>query len=604
MSSGSPDNEQGGLRSSVRFARARALLAGPHATRVAVLAALLVSLPSLFAGFAVDDYWHRIYLTHPARWAPALKPGLGLFTFYDGDPARSRWLLDQGISAWWADPGLRISFLRPVSAITHWLDYRLWPASPLLMHAQSIAWYLAVVAVAVALYRRVLKGGWVAGFAALLYAVDHTHGTPVGWLANRNILVGGAFALGSLWLYARGREGRRTAAWLSPLVFALALFSAEAALGVAGYFAAYALFLDPAPGRRRVLSLMPHALVAAAWALVYRLGHYGVQGSGLYYDPLHSPLAYARHLPENLALLVGAELGAPTPDAYTLASPSIQLALVVVALAVLALAAFALVPLVRKHRSTRFLLVGGVLSTVPLCAVIPSARTLLLPGFGLIGLVAQMVQALAEHRLPSRRVLRAPAVAIAVWAGGGHLLLSPLVFQVGAFEFAFMQHVADRLAATFPDDPDLAHKRVVLVNAPDGAFSGYLLVTRWAHGQTVPASLFPIAVGTRAVDLSRTGPRTLLVRSAGGFLAGGTERLVRDPRHTMPVGTRVEAGGETIQVVEATADDRPALVRVTFDHKLESPEFDWIVWTGTAFTRFTPPAVGQSVHIPARSILR
>lgn len=606
MSSGGSRNEQGELSSSGRFARMCALLADPRAAKLALVAAAVVALPSLFAGLAVDDYWHRIYLTRPARWLPAVKPPLHLFTFYDGDAARSRWLLDQGITAWWADPKLRISFFRPVSAITHWLDYRLWPGAPLVMHAQSIAWYLVLVALVAALYRRLVGAGWAAGFAALLYAVDHTHGTPVGWLANRNVLVSGAFALGSLWLYVRGREGRRAAGWLSPLAFAVALLSGEAALGVAGYFVAHALFLDRARWRKRALSLAPHALVGAGWAVVYRLGGYGVRGSGLYYDPLHASLEYVRRLPVNLSLLLSAELGAPSPDAYPLASPSIQLVLVGLALGVLTLAAFALAPLVRTSARARFFLTGAVLATLPVCAVMPSARTLLLPGFGLVGLVALVVHAVVERSaaLPSRRALRAPAVAVAVWAGGAHLLLSPLLFQVGAFQMAFMQHVADRLATTFPDSTSLPQQRVVLVNAPDGAFSGYLLVTRWAHGKPVPASLLPLAVGTRAVDLSRTGPRTLLVRSAGGFLAGGTELLVRDPRDPMPVGTRVRAGGETFQVVEATSDGRPALVRVTFDRKLEDPGLDWIVWTDQGFAHFTPPAVGASVHIPAQSLLR
>ncbi len=605
-SGGSQDDQAGELHPGGRFARARALLAGPRATLVSLVAAAIVALPSLFAGLAADDYWHRIYLTHAARWAPALKPGFALFTFYDGDPARSQWLLDQGIGAWWADPALRISFLRPVSAVTHWLDYQLWPGTPLLMHAQSIAWFLLVVALAAALYRRTIGAGWAAGFAALLYALDHTHGTPVGWIANRNILVSGAFALAALWLYVQGRAGRRVAAWLSPLVLALALLAGEAALGITGYLAAYALFLDPSRGRRRAFSLAPHAAVVAAWAAIYHFGHYGVRGSGLYYDPLRSPLLFARHLPVNLSLLLAAELGAPTPDAYPLVSGSLQLALIAIAVGVLALAAFAIVPLVRRSAVARFFLLGAALAAVPISAVAPSARTLLLAGFGLIGLVALMVHSVVERSpaLPSRRALRAPFVAIAVWAGGGHLLLSPLVFQVGAFQFAFMQHVADQLAATFPEAPGLPQRRVVLVNAPDGAFTGYLLVTRWAHGQPIPASLFPLAVGTRAVDLYRTGPRTLLVRSAGGFIQGGTELLVRDPRHRMPVGTSVRVDGDNVQVVEETADGRPALVRVTFDRPLEAPGLDWIVWTRHGFASFKPPAIGASVHIPAVSLLR
>jgi hypothetical protein len=78
---------------------------------------------------------------------------------------------------------------------THQLDYWLWPDSPHLMHAHSLVWLAALVAAVAWLYRQILGPTWVAGAAALLFAVDDAHGACVGFLANRNVLVAGFFGV-------------------------------------------------------------------------------------------------------------------------------------------------------------------------------------------------------------------------------------------------------------------------------------------------------------------------------------------------------------------------------------------------------------------------
>ncbi len=582
-----------------RLERAQAFLAGPRARVTAVVASILVALPWVFSGFALDDLWQRIYLTRAARFAPAVLPPLELFTFYDGAPARGRWLMDQGISQWWTSPHLRIAFLRPLSAVTHWLDYALWPDAPALMHLHSIAWYALGVAIAASLYRRLLGAGWVAGFAALIYAVDHTHALAATWIANRNGAIAAALGLASLWLHDRARrDGSRAACVASPLVLGLAVLSAEAALGVLGFFAAYALFVDPARARRGALALAPHALVVAAWLAVYELGHYGAHGSGMYVDPVASPGTLARFVAVGYPLLFATELGAPTPDVYPMAPLGVRVALIVVAVLFIALAAAALLPLVRRNAVARFLLVGAAIGVVPACLTVPSSRTLLLPGFGFIGLVALAVEAAVE-RTDTRRAL----VAFAAWAGGGHLLLSPLVFQVGAGEIQLLSGKFAAIADRLPDDRDLARQRLVIVNAPDGAFTGYVSVMRWAQGRVVPRELLSLAVGTRDVDLDRTGPGSVVVRSAGGFIKGGTELLTRDPREKMPVGTRVVLDGVTVDVVDVTVDGRPARVRFGFDRPLEDPSLRWVAWRGQRLVPFALPPVGGSAHLAAQSLL-
>jgi len=110
--------------------RLTAWLASPRAPRVIVLLATLLVLPSLRYGLAADDHFQKIGLTHDSEWQLLSEPWYRLFTFYDGDPARTFRIMDLGVSPWWTDPTVTLSFFRPVSAATHLLDYRLWPSHP------------------------------------------------------------------------------------------------------------------------------------------------------------------------------------------------------------------------------------------------------------------------------------------------------------------------------------------------------------------------------------------------------------------------------------------------------------------------------------------
>jgi hypothetical protein len=70
--------------------------------------------------------------------------------------------IDFGLFPWWTSPGLRLAFFRPLSAISMWVDYQLWPNLPALMHLHSLLLYAALVAAATLLYRRLLGATWCA----------------------------------------------------------------------------------------------------------------------------------------------------------------------------------------------------------------------------------------------------------------------------------------------------------------------------------------------------------------------------------------------------------------------------------------------------------
>ena len=592
--------------------RLRRWLSSPHATAAIVLVAVLVGLPSLGGGLVIDDHWHRITLaSHDASWSVLAKPWYELFTFSDGDPARTRRIVDLGLFTWWTDPRLTLAFFRPVAAATHLLDYALWPSHPWIMHAHSVAWFAALVAVAAWVYRR-LCPGWTGGLAGLLFALDHTHGIPIAWLANRNALVAGVFALAALGAHdvaARGEGGsppRRAALWSigSAALFAVALGSGEGATALAGYFAAHLLFLDARAWRTKLASLAPHALVGALWAVLYRAGGFGARGSGMYTEPAREPLQFLAAVAKHLPMLAASELGAPPPDLYAFLPLGVKIGFVAFALLFLLWAATAIARAWRADPVARFFVVGSALAIVPACATLVSSRLLVVPGFGLIGLVALLGAGVADGAAwvprdgASRRLVR----AYVLWASAGHLLLSPLALQVTMQQLPRLERVLERFAVDLPTAPSPTLKRIVLLNAVDAIFVPYIFLAHSAgngEGATrMPARILTMATGVRVVELVRTDDHTMVVRVDGGFYRSGTELVTRNLDVPMPVGSRVELTDVTIEVLATGPDGVPTEASFRFAESLDAEAYLWERWEGTRLVGVRPPAVGEHVTIP------
>ena len=264
------------------------LLTSRHLPAAAAVLSVVLALPALGAGWILDDYFHRTILLGKSQLRELLGTPSEMFRFFRGDPERTGQLMDLGLFPWWTDPGLKAEFLQALTILTHRLDYALWPDSPALMHAHSLVWLGAVVAVTAVFYRRMMGATWTAGVAALLFAVDDARGPTVGFLANRNALVAATFGVSALIAHDRWRrDGSRPASLLAPLLLLAALFSKEEGIGTCAYLAAYATVRRPRGLAARVpvrSGLMPRrsspgAALRASWG-------YGVRDVGLYIDPL------------------------------------------------------------------------------------------------------------------------------------------------------------------------------------------------------------------------------------------------------------------------------------------------------------------------------
>ncbi len=547
-----------------------------------------------------------------------------MFAFVSGNRDEVRALVESGGLPWWSSPELRLAFFRPLTGLTHWLDFRLWPAQPWLMHVQSLLWFGLTVAAAAILYRRLLQPTWIAGLAGLLFAVDDAHGFPAMWLANRNATLGTLFGLLCLLAHDRWRRDRwKPGLWVAPACLLTGLCSGEIALGAVAFLVAYAVTLEPSRGRGRVFSLVPMLVVLLSWTALYWSGGFGAAHSGLYVDPVASPIRFLEAVVSRGPFLLFGQLALPSTLAMLLSRSAATALWVLAVTLVLGLLVLCRRLLQRDPRA-RFLAFGMVLALVPACATFPDDRLLFLAGFGGTGLVALVLAGVWERAdwLPagtvSRRTLRGVAAAAVVL----HLVLAPLGLAASAARLASFDRVMDRAASSLPADPRVATQTVVVVTTPSAFVASYAPLIQLLKGRTIASSGVVLGSGIHATTVHRPAAEVLVVRPEAGFLAPpGTpsgahgESPSADPRYfyqaldllyrdstPFPLGWSVRLAGVTLEVTALTADGRPAELTCRFSTELEHPSLRWLRWDDGAWVPFELPAVGATVVLPEVTI--
>ncbi len=587
---------------------------------LAALAVLLCS-PSLRVGLVLDDVFHKAALTAPDQLSEMARGPTELFAWVgEGWPAPGE------TTPWWSSEELRVAFFRPLSSLTHWLDYQGWPQSPFLMHLHSLLWFGLVVFASAKLFRCLAVPGevWIAGLAGLFFALDDSHSWPAIWIANRNALLALFFGVLALLAHHRWRrEGWRPGAWLAPTALACALLSGEGAVAGGAYLLSYALFLDRGPLGKRLIALGPCAAVGVVWQLSYRALGYGAFESGFYIDPGSQPLRFLEAATERLPILLWGQLSYPPSDLYLYLSQDAARSAWLLVVVLLALFGLLLIPLLRRDVHARFWTFGMLLALLPSCSTYPTQRLLLYASLGGASLLAIFVarawqsdslqaEGVADPKVVWRwtaRVLTVPLLLI-------HLVQAPMSLWGTARGVSGVAALFTNTAATFPNDPALLEQTALVVNGPCTMLTSHALVHHALDGQPIPKGTLNLATSLYPVEVHRPDARSLTVRPRGGFLAPpGSAPPGQTPRrqsfsylfqvfdtvlyggHPFQVGQTIEHRGMKIEIHSITDDGRPAAANFHFPRDLEDPSWRWLQWESGGFAEWQPPPVGTSVTL-------
>jgi hypothetical protein len=547
-----------------------------RATRWAIAAAVLLSLPSIGSGYLLDD----------SLLAGSANTGGAAWDLFDtsrmgpGDAAR-----EHGWVGWWASPDFHVSFFRPLSSLSHAVEYRLWPQAPWAMHALNIALYAALVAAVCATYRQLRMRGPEIAWGGVLFAVSAAHAQSVGFISARNTLLATLFGVLAIAAHDRWRrDAWRAGALAGPALFACGLLSSEVGLCAAGYLLAYELLLDPARPSRRALALLPYLAIGAAWFIMYRKLGYGARGTGLYLDVAAHPLALAEGALRNTILLTAGELTVPVVMPLVMISFGLAMAA-----ALVALFGWLLWPLLRRDPLARFFAAGMLASAAPFGATVAQDRLMLPLSLGAFGLIARLAAS-------------APADARSLWGRrlliGLHAAVAPLLFVPSLFwPVTLVDRHARKLMEVIPDAP-----LVVVLNAPAEGLFLYPEAMRRRERRAWPEHVYPLYAGDHDLRVERVASNAVELEPVHGWIHGPFELFARPRDLPFHAGERVALEQMTVEVLAVTPDGRPARARFTFARDLSG--IAWVAWQGERPAGWKPPPLGAAANARAEIVLR
>jgi hypothetical protein len=625
-----------GARVVARLYASLGSFAGLKWRRFVIVAALALAVPSAFCGFALDDYVLLHELAHPSGNEWAGRAPFDLFRWIE--PSHDPRASDGAGLPWWTFEQAKLSFLRPVSSLTHALDHALWPRSAVMMHLHNLFWFAVLLVLASRLYAGLIESRWAAGVATAMYALDSTHAYPIGWISNRNALIGGVFGVATLLLHHSYRQSRSFGAALAAwLCFAMSLLSVELALAVPGYLLAYALCLERGCLLPRIAPLVPYAVLTVAWAIARSALGYGSFGIGAYVDPIVEPAAFLQQVPVRAILLMSSQVSLAMADLFDHAPPELRSAMIAWGILVCTAVLWFAWPTLRARRPLRFFALGSALSLLPLTATLPNDRLLVLTGVGVMPVLAQGLHdvfsamsgtaptlrggassgtepALRGGASRARRALPLPRALVLRSAFGiglvlAHLVVDPLVLPWIAVSPRWLAGITERVERALPADPAVAAKTVIVAAVPDSLLLTYLPTIRSYSGRPRPRKLYWLAATPGSTRFERRAPNVLRVTAPSGLFDRRWE--ARSPRFALRPGERVRVAAFTVEVVAVTSDRRPAVCDFVFDEPLDSPRYLWRVWQDDDLIAFKPPPPGRTVtmrgtdrSVPAAAVSR
>ena len=598
----------------------------PYVLLTLLAFALLLNVGSVIkGGLYADDYIHASYFLGSDILAKkGFLDGIGVadlsrlmkeqFSFFDPRIKNYQAMLDFGQLPWWTGEDALLHFYRPVAVITHYIDYQLWPDNTHLMHAVNLFWYLLGLSAIYLLYRGVGIEKSVAVLALLFVILDQSFSQVVAWVAARNILLVVSFGFFSVYAYHRSIDSKQ---WylVSWITLGLSLLSAEGGVGICAYLGAYMFTLDTRAWPKRILHLLPFALLAIAWQLYYQSQGFGAYGVDLYLDPGHKPVEFLTtaiwRLPGNFfELISGVDFfsGQVRPDirqGFALLGVMSFITLI-----------WFLLPQIRSNARLRFFLVGSLFALVPGLAISLSPRVMVLPNVGMAIVFAYIFYYFSQQAwIGGRRVIAMTMIPYVIFM---HIIIA-LGLSVYILQATIEQAGNPKVdkSESIIGVTDYVDKSIVIINALKPfwlAFAGHELAYQ---GLELPASIRVLGSGFHAVTVTRLSEREMNLQAHPAFQFDATPvidlsgkpaghsvyltqylmGLVRNSQQEWQAGEEYVFPELKIRV-DKLYQGKPALLYVQLLQE-DMNDYRWAYWDTKLhnYQSFQLPAVGESVKL-------
>ncbi len=499
--------------------------------------AALALLPSLFAPFLADDYFHVVVAT---RLGAALTRG---------------WVLPIDLGGtWWTPHGLSVEYFRPLVVLSFAIDGFFYGAHAVGYHLTNLGLHATATLLVWAIARRVLGEGLGAWVTAALFAIHPCHVQAVAWISGRTDVLAAVLYMAAFLLFLESRKRPRAAPFvgLSLFVFLLALLAKEMAITFPVVLLGHNLLRPGRESLARRLTVPALASVVAGAYLAVRAMALG----GFHTPP--TPFAYHLGDPDFFRHLVTAPLvylGALT--LFVPADPMVTVPFWKVHPILFALFAVvvigALVELLRRtpNRNTLAWAVGWVgVTLLPVALLTVGEHFLYLPSLGYCLLVGSRVPqswTLSDASV-RRRLTALGALIVAV------CLVRTMIVDAVASAAA---HTAQEAAAALDAAPEA--KLLVVADLPTAASLAFALALRFARPDLKTdmnveiLSIMPSLTveGADRTVVTFTSPNRLELRRDNGFLTSYVERALAGPRTSFQAGETFERPGHTVTVLDA-----------------------------------------------------
>lgn len=595
---------------------------------VGVLLVVIAGLrwPATSIGLISDDFMHAGMLagSYPGE-------SYGPFDLYEFfRPGNLPAYVDKGVAPWWSEPELFGTVLRPLASLLLWLDHVLAPGHERLWLLHSLAWFLATVAAAGAVFRRLFPLP-IAALGLVLFACDASVIWPLSWLANRCVLVSALFGFAALAVHLdwRGHAPHRWGPWgpwIEGLLVGLSFAAGEYAIAIVGFVGGIELF-SAGTKRERAKAMLPALIPFALYLLAHQVLAYGTFGTAAYVDPFEAPLDWAQAAGSRVpALASSAFWSIPAATVHVIRFISFDAMIdylplgpsgteyerlhVTVAVAGLVLALFALV-LARaglhahERRALWMLGLGGLLGLVPLSVAPAHTRLLVLIQLGACPITAALV--LASWRLSLQRRLEHPAkrlrgLVLAPFAALALALAGPGDLAWADSQIDHLRELQTSAIAAFTQgdllDQELAERDVIVLASNNQAVGLYGEFMLEAYGWPAPASWKSLAMGEFAMFAFRPSANVLeLSAIQAAWLNSPSELFFRRKDQPLVAGDVLDYPSLRAEVL-ADDDGHPTRVRFSFPDSLDHPRYLFAISTPTGLRRWPVPAIGQRAVVP------